>query len=194
MAPKTVKQLTVLGLLVATFAAVLMFQGEETPAGTAARPSNPVSGTTGTRGKPAPGAEQVAVTDIQLEALKAPRQDVPAVPERNLFRFEVKAPPPAPPRPGVTGAPPPRVVPTTPPIPAGPPPPPPIPLRFIGLLNAPTQAGRVAILSDGRGSTLTGREGDIIEGRYRLLRIGPDNVEMAYIDGRGRQVIRLSGQ
>ena len=79
-------------------------------------------------------------------------------------------------------------------MPQGPPPPPPIPLRFIGVLNAPTQAGRVAILSDGRGNTLSGREGDIIEGRYRLLRIGPENLEMAYLDGRGRQVIRFSGQ
>jgi hypothetical protein len=80
------------------------------------------------------------------------------------------------------------------PVPAGPPPPPPIPLRLIGMLNAPTQAGRVAVFSDGRGNTFNGREGDIIEGRYRLLRIGADNVEVAYTDGRGRQVIRLSGQ
>jgi hypothetical protein len=84
--------------------------------------------------------------------------------------------------------------PTTPPVPQGPPPPPPIPLRFIGVLNAPTQAGRVAILSDGRGAILMGREGDIIEGRYRLLRIAPDAIEMAYTDGRGRQVIRFTGQ
>jgi hypothetical protein len=191
MSSKTLKQLAVLGALLATILVVVMFQGgETTPAGTAPPPSNRVSGTTGTR--PKPGADQVAVTDIQLEALKAPRDDAPA-PERNLFRFEVKAPPPPPPRPAVV-APPPRAVPTTPPVPVGPPPPPPIPLRFIGVLNAPTQAGRVAILTDGRGATLMGREGDIIEGRYRLLRIGPDAVEMAYTDGRGRQVIRLTGQ
>jgi hypothetical protein len=192
MAPKTVKQLAVLGALLATLVVVLMLTGGDTPAGTAPAPSNRVSGTTGTRQKPA--ADQVAVTDIQLEALKAPRDDAPT-PERNLFRFEVKAPPPPQPRPAT--APPSAVtrpVPTTPPVPAGPPPPPPIPLRFIGVLNAPTQAGRVAVLTDGRGANLMGREGDIIEGRYRLLRIGPDTVEMAYTDGRGRQVIRLSGQ
>jgi hypothetical protein len=191
MASKTVKQLAVLAVLLATLGAVVMFLGGDTPAGTAPPPSNRVSGTTGTRQKP--GADQVPVTDIQLEALKAPRDDAP-VPERNLFRFEVKAPPPAPPRPPVVAQPPRPMVPTTPPVPPGPPPPPPIPLRFIGVLNAPTQAGRVAILSDGRGATLMGREGDIIEGRYRLLRIAPDTIEMAYTDGRGRQVIRLSGQ
>jgi hypothetical protein len=62
------------------------------------------------------------------------------------------------------------------------------------MLNAPTQAGRVAVLSDGRGNVFNGREGDIIEGRYRLLKIGAESVELAYADGRGRQVIRLSGQ
>jgi hypothetical protein len=193
MSSKTLKQLAILGALGAGLVVVLMFQGgESTPAGTAARPSNRVSGTTGTRQKP--GADQVAVVDIQLEALKAPREDAPT-PERNLFRFEVKAPPPQQARAPV--APPSTIAqPVTPrvPVPTGPPPPPPIPLRFIGVLNAPTQAGRVAVLTDGRGASLMGREGDIIEGRYRLLRIGPDAVEMAYTDGRGRQVIRLSGQ
>lgn len=190
MTSKTVKQLAVLGALVATLVGVYLFQGGETPAGTAAPASNPVSGTTGTRQKP--GAAQVAVTDIQLEALKEPREDAP-VAERNLFRFVVKAPPP---KPSIQApAPlPPQNLPPRQPVPTGPPPPPPIPLRFIGVLNAPTQAGRVAVLTDGRGANLMGREGDIIEGRYRLLRIGPDAVEMAYTDGRGRQVIRLSGQ
>jgi hypothetical protein len=192
MASKTAKQLGVLGALLATFVLVMMLQGGESPTETGPRPSNPVSGTTGTRQKP--GAGQVPVTDIQLEALNAPREDAP-VAERNLFRFEVKAPPPQPPRTAAV-APPPVVQPGPPrvPVPTGPPPPPPIPLRFIGVLNAPTQAGRVAVLTDGRGANLMGREGDIIEGRYRLLRIGPDAVEVAYTDGRGRQVIRLSGQ
>jgi hypothetical protein len=81
-----------------------------------------------------------------------------------------------------------------PPQPQGPPPPPPIPLRFIGLVDAPSQAGRVAILSDGRGNVFYGKEGDIIEGRYRLLRVGPDAAEISFTDGRGRQTIRLSGQ
>ena len=193
MSSKTLKQLAILGALGAGLVVVLMFQrGEPTTAGTARPPSNRVSGTTGNRQKP--GADQVAVTDIQLEALKAPREDAP-VAERNLFRFEVKAPPA--PKPSTQT---PALPPTTqitqprPPQPTGPPPPPPIPLRFIGVLNAPTQAGRVAVLTDGRGANLMGREGDIIEGRYRLLRIGPDAIEMAYTDGRGRQVIRLSGQ
>jgi hypothetical protein len=76
----------------------------------------------------------------------------------------------------------------------GPPPPPPIPLRYIGVIETPQQPGRVALLSDGRGGLMHGREGDIIEGRFRVLRVGVDSIELAYADGRGRQTIRLSGQ
>ena len=39
-----------------------------------------------------------------------------------------------------------------------------------------------------------GKEGDIIDGRYRILKIGTESIEMAYLDGRGRQTIRLTGQ
>jgi hypothetical protein len=67
-------------------------------------------------------------------------------------------------------------------------------LRFIGLIEAPQRAGRVALLSDGRGGLMNGREGDIIEGRFRLLRVGTDSLDIAYADGRGRQTVRLSGQ
>ena len=49
-----------------------------------------------------------------------------------------------------------------------------------------------AVLSDGR-NVFQGREGDIIEGRYRILRIGVESLEMAYLDGRGRLTIRLTG-
>jgi hypothetical protein len=41
---------------------------------------------------------------------------------------------------------------------------------------------------------MSGREGDTVDGRYRMLRVGPDSIEMAYVDGRGRQTIRMSGQ
>jgi len=78
--------------------------------------------------------------------------------------------------------------------PSGPPPLPPIPLRFIGLVDAPTQAGRVAIFSDGRNNVFYGKDGDIIEGRYKVLKVSPDAAELSYLDGRGRQTIRLTGQ
>ena len=59
---------------------------------------------------------------------------------------------------------------------------------------ADTERGRIAMLKEPGGDILSGREGDIIDGRYRLLRVGPDSADLAYADGRGRQTIRLSGQ
>ena len=47
-------------------------------------------------------------------------------------------------------------------------------------------------LTDGRG-VYQGREGDIIEGRYRIVRIGAESIEMTFLDGSGHQVIRQSG-
>lgn len=134
-----------------------------------------------------------AVGDVRLEALDR-REEGRAVPSRNLFRFESRriasAEPTAPRRRAAAPLP----VDPGPPAPALPPAPPPIPLRYIGYLDQPGQVPRVAVLSDGRGNVFNGKEGDIIEGRYRVLRIGTDSADLIYVDGRGRQTIRLSGQ
>jgi hypothetical protein len=152
------------------------------------RPSAP----TRAAGKPAPAP---AVADVKLDVLKSTPTTLPPS-TRNPFRFseapaKVAAPRtgPANPRQGLTVAPPAEAS-----APPGPPPPPPILLRFIGLIDAPERAGRVALLSDGKGGLMNGREGDVIEGRYRVLRVGADSLDLAYVDGRGRQTIRLSGQ
>lgn len=185
MTPKAKRQALLVGGVVAVLAVVVYTTRQgDAPAAGAAAPSNAVSNT----GQP---RRDVPVVDVQLELLKGVRAEA-GEPERNPFRFQAKAPPPAPRRPAAPVAPPPAVI--APPVPQGPPPPPPIPLRFIGLVDAPSQAGRVAILSDGRGNVFYGKEGDIIEGRYRLLRVGQDAAELSFTDGRGRQTIRLSGQ
>jgi len=132
------------------------------------------------------------VGDIRLELLES-RSTGKGELARNLFRFESRRAPSTTPRVvrgGVTPVPPP----TGPPPPVLPPPPPPIPLRYIGYVDQPGQVPRVGVLSDGRGNVFNGREGDIIEGRYRVLRIGTDSADLIYVDGRGRQTIRLSGQ
>jgi hypothetical protein len=187
MTPKARRQALIAGGVIAVLAGVAYFSGDApAPADGGAAASNTVAG-----GAQAGGA--APVVDVQLELLtRAPVEA--GEPERNPFRFQAKAPPPAPPRPAAAAAPPPAPAVNVPPVPQGPPPPPPIPLRFIGLVDAPTQGGRVAILSDGRGNVFYGKEGEIIEGRYRLLRVGPDAADLSYTDGRGRQTIRLSGQ
>jgi hypothetical protein len=135
--------------------------------------------------------EDAPVADVKLEVLKDTRPQL-ADARRNLFRFEQRQAPPSPSRP-TSGAPMPGLPPSSA-LPPAPPALPSIPLRFIGLVDAPTQAGRVAILSDGRGNIFYGKEGAIIEGRYKVLTVSADVVELSYIDGRGRQTVRLSGQ
>lgn len=129
-------------------------------------------------------APAVPVVDLELDRLRTVGGQLRES-ARDPFRFRPKPPPPAP---RVVQAPP--VF--QPPVPTGPPPPPPIPLKFFGVMTVNGQ--RVAAFSDERGNTFTGKEGDVLEGRYRLLRIGPDSVDLAYLDGRGRQPIRLTGQ
>jgi hypothetical protein len=64
-------------------------------------------------------------------------------------------------------------------------------MKFIGVVTR-QGTSKIAVLSDGK-FVFHGREGDIIEGRYRVVRIGEESVQMEYLDGRGRQTIRLSG-
>lgn len=133
------------------------------------------------------------IVEVDLKALEAERPE-PQGSTRNPFRFKPKAPPPPPP-------------PTAAQIKQkqqaavemargsiDPPPPPRIPLKYIGDMSDPRNPGkRIAILSDAR-STYYGREGEIVEGRYRIMRIGVESIELAYLDGRGRQTIRQTGQ
>ena len=75
--------------------------------------------------------------------------------------------------------------------PAGLPPEAPIPLRYVGYAETPG-SGKVAALSDGR-FTYHGREGDVIEGRWRVVQIGVESLVIERVDGTGRQTIRLAG-
>lgn len=130
------------------------------------------------------------VAPVKIESLKASREG-PGSGARNPFRFQPKVMPP-PPRPVVTTPP----VPAGPVIPApppGPPPLPPIPLKFTGVVER-ANGVKWAVLVDGKGGLMYGKDGDIIDGRYTIVKIGTESIEMTYTDGRGRQVIRLTGQ
>jgi hypothetical protein len=184
MAPERRNQLVLAGLAI-VLAAVAYQQWPGTTTGTPAA-SNDVRGTArAPAGKPA-----MAAPDVHLKSLWDERPRPGAV-ERNLFRFKPKPEPP-----------PPAPVERTPPVvtaPSGPPPPPavpPIALKFISVIERPDRGSeKIALLSDGRGGpAIFGKEGDIIEGRYKIVRIGAESIEMSYLDGRGRQTIRLTGQ
>jgi len=136
-------------------------------------------------------AETGPVGPVRLASLTASRDD-PGQAKRNPFRFQPKfvPPPPPPPKTEVTEAP------RPPTGPIGPPPPPPVPpiaLKLIGVLER-ANGVKWAVLSDGKSGPMYGKDGDIIDGRYLIVKIGTESIEMTHADGRGRQVIRLTGQ
>jgi hypothetical protein len=134
----------------------------------------------------------VDAPDVHLKSLSDARAQ-PVGSDRNLFAFKPKAPP-TPARPVSTPTATPAPVAAVPSGPLAPPPPPPITLKFIGVMEQGTDKPKIALLSDSTGHVFSGTEGGPpIEGRYRILRIGAESIEMSYLDGRGRQTIRLTG-
>jgi type IV secretory pathway VirB10-like protein len=130
----------------------------------------------------------LAAPVVRLDTLESPKPE-PGTSDRNPFRFKQKPAPPPPP------------MPVAPPRPVVPPPTstasgvPTITLKFIGMWELSEQKRKIAMLTDGKGGVpIYGEEGDVVEGRYKILKIGVESIEMAYLDGRGRQTIRLSGQ
>ena len=184
MATERGRQLVLGGLVVALIAVLVKVWP-----GTSSTPpvtSNRTANTSAPRQQA--GTTEPGTSVVHLQTLNDDRPK-PEGAERNLFRFRTKAPAPVP-SPVATGP----VQPAVPAVPAGPPSPPPlapITLKFIGLIG-PDNA-KIAILSDGQNPPFLGKEGAIIEGRYRILKIGVESVELAYADGRGRQTIRLTG-
>jgi hypothetical protein len=171
--------LILLGIAVLALAVVKLM-----PSGGSATPARPTSNQPG----PAATTGTAAATDpkdldVRLEALSAPRPDASSG-SRNPFTFAPTthvAPPPPPPGERSNGLDP-------PPPPAGPPP---IPLKYFGIIEG--QGKKLAALSDCK-FIYRGEEGEIIDGRYRLVKIQVESVVMEYLDGRGRTTIRLSGQ
>lgn len=76
------------------------------------------------------------------------------------------------------------------PIPTGPPPPPPINLKFFGFANRPGEPKSV-FLSQGE-DVFIAKEGEIVDRRYKLVRIQPTAVEVEDVLNNHRQTIQLT--
>lgn len=74
--------------------------------------------------------------------------------------------------------------------PPAPPPPPPITLKFFGFASKPGEPKRI-FLSQGDDVFIAG-EGDIVDRRYRVLRINPAAVEIEDVLNNNRQSIPLT--
>jgi hypothetical protein len=182
--------LAVLGVVLVAAVYFVLLPGLAAPA----VPAGPVAvAAAGGRPKGKAAAGQI---DVRLDALaRAAEAEEPDAARRNPFRMGAATPPPTPegsmaahtpPKPTAPVA----MAPVGPPLP---PPPPPIPYRFIGLLSGVPGQGRIAVLTDGR-TVVHGQVNTLIEGRYRIVQIGEESLQIEHYDGRGRQTIRLLGQ
>ena len=171
--------LVLLGLAVVLYVATQMFSG----------PSAAPAVSTGGQRAPAQAADQIdpALLDVKIETL-GDEPGGPAEVSRNPFRFQPRPPPPPPPM----AAPPPQPS-YVPPPPAGPTGPPPIGtlIKFIGIID--TGKEKIGAFSD-CSYTFSGREGEIVEGRFRVVRIGVESAILEYVDGTGRTTLPLNGQ
>ncbi|HUQ49418.1 MAG TPA: hypothetical protein VM056_01795 [Terriglobales bacterium] len=84
----------------------------------------------------------------------------------------------------------PIVPPYVPPVDPGPPPPPPINLKFFGFANKPGEPKKI-FLSSG-DDVLIGGEGDIVNRRYKIIKISASSVEIEDVLNNNRQTIPLT--
>lgn len=99
---------------------------------------------------------------------------------RNIFQAKVEIPKVV--APVVTQAP--------APVAQGPPPPPPIPLKFYGFASKAGEPRKVFLSKE--GDVFIAGEGDIVDRRYRVLRITPMSVEVEDVLNNNRQSIPLT--
>jgi len=121
------------------------------------------------------------VPGLRLDLLKLSQQIPYAGTGRNIFRDEAELPKPAK---KVTTAPPP------PPPNPGPPPPPPINLKFFGFASRAGQNKQI-FLADG-DDTFIAKEGDIVDRRYKVVKIYNDAVDILDVLNNNTQRIPLS--
>lgn len=196
MAAESRRQTLLLAALVVVLVAVTYWQfggssGAVVRPPASGRPPSSAVKPRGGRGGEAP--EAILARGIGLERLQDDRP-APEEGRRDPFRSGPAASQGIPA--GATGpvTPTPAPVPVAPPppvVPVGPPPPPPIAVKFIGVVSR-KDLGKVAILSDGK-NVYYGRQGEVVDGRWRIISIGEESLQIEYVDGRGRQTVRLTG-
>lgn len=183
--PERQRQLVRLSLLLVVLAGALWYA-----LGPTTRPV-PASNSAGSTA--AGGDGQLPVPEaLKLDALRGASDLVDA--SRNPFVFGQRNEPSAPgssflatPQPG----PPPAPATLPPPMPQGPPP---IPLRLTGLTVVEAGGRTLVTLKEVSGDALYHvYEGDIVDGRYRVVKVGIQSVVVSYLDGSGIRTLPLGG-
>lgn len=118
---------------------------------------------------------------LKFELLKASEEKEYAGGKRNIFREYVEPAKIEPPKEPV-------IVPK--PVDTGPPPPPPINLKYYGYANKPGEPRKV-FLSSG-DEVFIAEEGQIVQRRYKVLKISGTSVEVEDVLNNNRQTIPLT--
>jgi hypothetical protein len=173
--PERRRQFTRLAIILAGLAGVLWYQWP--PAAPAVPASNvPTAARTDASGLTLP--EPVRLGDLE---------DAPAATAVGRNPFAFGASPAA--TPAVAFTPPPAAFAPGPVVPEGPPP---IALRLTALMVGPGSDRPLATLKDpATGAIFHGFEGDVVDGRYRIVKVGNQSVVVSYVDGSGIRTLGL---
>ncbi len=136
-----------------------------------------------TAGPPTPSLDP----RLKLEQLELAENTEYAGTGRNIFQDQAETAIPTP----VQGPFKQKPQPTPPPGPPPIPPPPPINLRYFGFANNSGSPVRKAFLSNG-DDVFVAAEGDIVNRRYKILRINPTSIEIQDVLSNNTQSIPLS--
>jgi hypothetical protein len=153
---------------------------EANPSASVAAPSNAPPPRTRGRGRKINTASRSLDPSLRYDWLKASEDTKYQGKGRNIFRAQIDIPRP------VRSV----VINPTPPPPAGPPPPPPINLKFFGFASKPGEPKKI-FLSQGEDVFIAG-EGEMVDRRYKILRISPMSVEVEDVLNNNRQSIPLT--
>lgn len=178
-----------LGAVALVLIAYQLFSSQGAPV-TAAQPTTTTTGTKGRTRLGRGGKERVVKEErldptLDLRSLAQTEQTKYTGSGRNIFVAQVDIP-----KPVATGVKVEELPPPGPPAPPPPPPPPPITLKFFGFANKPGEP-RKAFLSQG-DDVFIAVEGDIVDRRYKVIRIGPTSVEVEDVLYNNRQSIPLT--
>ncbi len=173
-------------MAVAVGSVIYAVSGPSTPAASTATPA--ATAATGTArpattaaNKNASPANSIDPT-LRLDFLKA-SEDIEYLGKgRNIFRAQAEAPVEIP-KPVVD----PRKQPE---VAKGPPPPPPILLKFFGFANRTGENKKIFLSQN--DDIFVAAEGDIVKGRYKILRINPTSIEVEDVLNNNRQSIPLT--
>jgi len=115
---------------------------------------------------------------LRIDRLEMEKSSAAPDARRNIFEYGGRA----------------QVAVAPPPVEDAPPPPPPRPpappVRFYGFAEPSRGGGKRVFLTDGDEIYVVA-EGDVIQRRYRLVRVGKDNVEVEEVSGARRWTVPL---